>query len=121
MGSTRRSNIVFLPRDAVRVRNVRSVLLQKSIPTLRLYMKRNGSPNQNLLADQRDKMFALKAVSRRGLRARSPGTTKPDHAQLKPCFASGSERIRLPVTAKIALHTAGKTGGSAGSPSPVGG
>ena len=37
------------------------------------------------------------------------------------CFDSGSERMRLPVAAKIALHTAGTTGGSAGSPMPVGG
>ena len=39
----------------------------------------------------------------------------------KPCFASGSERIRVPVLAKIALQTAGRIGGSVGSPSPVGG
>src|SRR5439155_21904557 len=43
------------------------------------------------------------------------------YAQLKPCFTSGSERIRLPVAAKIALQIAGGTGGSAGSPRPVGG
>jgi hypothetical protein len=42
------------------------------------------------------------------------------YAQRKPCFDSGSERIRCPVAAKIALHTAGKIGGNAGSPSPVG-
>ena len=39
----------------------------------------------------------------------------------KSCFDSGSERTRLPVAAKMALHSAGITGGSAGSPSPVGG
>ncbi len=33
---------------------------------------------------------------------------------------TGSERTRLPVAAKSALHTAGKAGGSAGSPRPVG-
>jgi hypothetical protein len=33
----------------------------------------------------------------------------------------GSVRMRFPVAAKIALHTAGAAGGSAGSPSPVGG
>ena len=43
------------------------------------------------------------------------------YAQLKPCFAIGSERIRLPVASKIALQIAGMDGGSAGSPSPVGG
>lgn len=31
----------------------------------------------------------------------------------------GSRRMRLPVASKIALHSAGITGGSAGSPSPV--
>jgi hypothetical protein len=31
----------------------------------------------------------------------------------------GSERTRLPVAAKMALHNAGTTGGSAGSPMPV--
>ena len=30
----------------------------------------------------------------------------------------GSDRIRLPVMAKIALHTAGATGGVPGSPMP---
>ncbi len=34
---------------------------------------------------------------------------------------SGKLRTRSPVAAKIALHTAGATGGSAGSPNPVGG
>lgn len=42
-------------------------------------------------------------------------------AQEKPCLESGKERMRFPVTAKMALQTAGKTGGKAGSPSPVGG
>ncbi len=41
-------------------------------------------------------------------------------AQEKPLFARGRARMRLPVTAKIALQMAGNTGGSAGSPSPVG-
>lgn len=44
----------------------------------------------------------------------------PGYAQRKPCFTSGSERIGCPVAAKMALHTAGKIGGNAGSPSPVG-
>src|SRR6266446_3937719 len=42
-------------------------------------------------------------------------------AQLKPLLESGSERIRLPVTAKMALVSAGIMGGSAGSQRPVGG
>lgn len=42
------------------------------------------------------------------------------YASLKPDRASGSVRIRFPVAAKTAFATAGSTGGSAGSPSPVG-
>jgi hypothetical protein len=42
-------------------------------------------------------------------------------AQLKPLFDSGRVRILLPVAAKMALVTAGKTGGKVGSPKPVGG
>ena len=43
------------------------------------------------------------------------------HAHFKSCFDIGNDRIRFPVTAKIAEHNAGTTGGSAGSPNPVGG
>src|ERR1700675_877586 len=43
------------------------------------------------------------------------------YAQLNPCLDSGTERILFPVTSKIALHTADRIGGSAGSPRPVGG
>src|ERR1700722_2142063 len=43
------------------------------------------------------------------------------YAQEYPCFAIGTERKRSPVASKIALHTAGKIAGSAGSPKPVGG
>jgi len=43
------------------------------------------------------------------------------HAHRKPCFESGSDRTRVPEAAKIALATAGSTGGSDGSPRPVGG
>src|SRR5690348_3711860 len=42
------------------------------------------------------------------------------YAQLKPDLESGSERTRLPVAEKIALAIAGRIGGSAGSPNPVG-
>ena len=34
--------------------------------------------------------------------------------------STGSRRIRLPVTAKIAPHSAGATGGTPGSPMPLG-
>src|ERR1035437_1255531 len=43
------------------------------------------------------------------------------YVQLRSCFDNGNDRILFPVAAKIALHSAGITGGSAGSPSPVGG
>src|SRR5262245_7005271 len=42
-------------------------------------------------------------------------------ARRNPLFDSGRVLSRLPVAAKIALLTAGSTGGSAGSPRPVGG
>src|SRR5262245_15355852 len=42
-------------------------------------------------------------------------------AHRKPCFESGSDRTRVPDAAKMALATAGSTGGSDGSPRPVGG
>jgi hypothetical protein len=41
-------------------------------------------------------------------------------AQLNPLRWSGRVRILLPVAAKMALLTAGKVGGSVGSPRPVG-
>ncbi len=59
---------------------------------------------------------------REGDGSTSPEPLEPEiYAQLNPCLASGSERTRLPVAAKIALQSAGGTGGNAGSPSPVGG
>ena len=42
------------------------------------------------------------------------------YAQLNPLLFSGRVLIRLPVAAKMALQIAGKTGGSVGSPKPVG-
>ncbi len=47
--------------------------------------------------------------------------TRFNQAQLYPLLARGSLRMRRPVAVKIALQTAGKTGGNAGSPNPVGG
>ena len=41
-------------------------------------------------------------------------------AQLKPLRCRGRVRMRLPVAAKMALATAGRIGGSVGSPRPVG-
>ena len=45
---------------------------------------------------------------------------KIPHAQLNPLFCSGSVRILFPVAANTAFTTAGKIGGSVGSPKPVG-
>jgi hypothetical protein len=42
------------------------------------------------------------------------------YAQLSPDFDSGMVRKRFPVAAKMALATAGRAGGRAGSPRPVG-
>jgi len=39
-------------------------------------------------------------------------------AKVSPWFLRGSERIRLPVAAKIALHTAGAIDAWPGSPTP---
>ena len=43
------------------------------------------------------------------------------HPHFKSVFEIGSVRMRFPVAIAIALHRAGTTGGSAGSPNPVGG
>src|SRR6185503_16210641 len=64
-----------------------------------------------------DRDRARKFVSLGSLR--SLGTRR--YARRKPLFESGRLLMRLPVAAKIALLTAGSTGGSAGSPRPVGG
>src|SRR4051812_24566542 len=53
--------------------------------------------------------------------AAAENTSEHRYTHFKSCFEIGSDRIRLPVAAKIALHSAGGAGGSAGSPSPVGG
>lgn len=42
------------------------------------------------------------------------------YAKLKPCFVIGIVRMRSPVAEKTALAIAGRIGGSAGSPKPVG-
>jgi hypothetical protein len=39
-------------------------------------------------------------------------------ALLANCCASGNERMRLPLAAKIAFMSAGATGGTPGSPTP---
>ena len=49
------------------------------------------------------------------------GLVRLRYDQRKPLFESGRVRMRLPVAVKMAFATAGKIGGSAGSPNPVGG
>ena len=50
--------------------------------------------------------------------AEAAAPSLPDHARRSPWFLSGSDRIRLPVAAKIALASAGASGASGVSPSP---
>ena len=52
------------------------------------------------------------------LRRRRPPIGRSIHDFLKSWFFSGSERMRLPVAAKIALHSAGATTATGGSPTP---
>jgi hypothetical protein len=49
-----------------------------------------------------------------------PQTRTTTHARLSISCWIGNDRMRLPVAAKIALHTAGAIGGTPGSPTPVG-
>ena len=42
------------------------------------------------------------------------------YAKLKPCFVIGIVRMCSPVAVKTALAIAGRIGGKAGSPNPVG-
>src|ERR1700752_4193996 len=67
-----------------------------------------------------DGQVFVRARELRGRRLAACRNLWRDYAQLKPCFERGSDRIRFPVSVKIALHTAGRTGGNAGSPRPVG-
>ena len=48
------------------------------------------------------------------------GINFPNYANEIPCSENGSEVIRFPVAAAIALPNAGATGGNPGSPTPVG-
>src|SRR6185312_5474068 len=83
-------------------------------------------PFSDPIQSRREKMGAVWRVGfgreRRLHAARTPTKIKPQRPQahLKPLFDIGSSRIRCPVAAKMALQTAGMTGGSAGSPNPVG-
>ena len=59
-------------------------------------------------------------VLREGNRCEQDKRRAHRYAQLNPDFESGSCRIRFPVAVKMAFDTAGKMGGNAGSPRPVG-
>ncbi len=50
--------------------------------------------------------------------AKSHGCLTQPHALLRSWFFKGSERMRLPVAAKMALHNAGATTATGGSPQP---
>ena len=67
------------------------------------------------LRNPRSRLFPRNAIVLMPFRA-----NYTNYAHLRPCFVNGSDRILRPVAAKIALHSAGTTGGSAGSPIPVG-
>src|SRR5437016_5229951 len=80
-------------------------------------------------SSQTDRIRSFRQAKQRGARlVRAPRcrTTEElrraetNQARLKPDLEIGSERRRLPVALKIALAIAGSTGGSAGSPIPVG-
>jgi len=62
-------------------------------------------------------------LSDRWKRRETPGV--PSRASVSPqasnCLPIGSDRMRFPVAAKIALISAGANGGTPGSPTPLGG
>ncbi len=63
----------------------------------------------------------MASVKRVGTDARAKDTLLGAQALRRSWCLSGSDRMRLPVAAKIALHSAGANGGSPGSPTPPGG
>ena len=52
---------------------------------------------------------------------RLDSSVQPGYADSKPCWVSGSDRTRRPVSANRALHTAAAISGVPGSPMPDGG
>jgi len=68
------------------------------------------------------KLRILTVGERRWIAAPAARATPPimgfARAQPRSLFFTGSTRMRLPVAAKIALHSAGATGGTGGSPTP---
>src|SRR5437899_12413298 len=60
------------------------------------------------------------AANRAGMTfmAGPPKSLRSPYALLRSWFLIGSERMRLPVAAKIALHNAGASGGTGVSPTP---
>jgi short chain dehydrogenase len=71
--------------------------------------------------DRRGEQFHFRPFDAAIHGRRPPMKNKCLYAKPKPCFVIGNVRMRSPVAVKIALLTAGKIGGKAGSPNPVGG
>ena len=68
------------------------------------------------LSDAEAQMRVIDALFRSS--AAAAGSSWPDQAQRRSLLDSGILRTRCPVAAKMALHTAGASGGKAGSPEP---
>ena len=86
---------------------------------LLLRERRAGDAIQNRERCSEDRIYAL-AISSRMLSLMFAPSRVNAHAERKSSGLIGSRRTRLPVAAKIALATAGATGGTPGSPTPVG-
>src|SRR5207302_10412586 len=78
---------------------------------------RDPQPKLDLAIRRRDPALVLTPRRRERQQAQDQRKTMR-HAQLKPDFANGRVRTRFPVAEKIAFATAGRIGGSAGSPRP---
>ena len=72
------------------------------------------------VAGMRRRLFSLRMLDRMFDRGHVVGFLARVHAERKSSGLIGRRRTRLPVAAKMALATAGATGGTPGSPTPVG-
>src|ERR1700692_562209 len=66
-----------------------------------------------LVAFQADVYLILNSFGRKRRRR-----VRPPQIERRSWFVTGSARMRWPVAAKIALHKAGASGGTGGSPTP---
>ena len=80
-----------------------------------LFAKTLGTPSEA----SRASLIHKNPARRADMRALARNHSRQLH--FKSVFEIGSVRMRLPVAIAIALHSAGTTGGNAGSPRPVGG